>query len=184
MKQDNYPSLAHTNRYGLQIEKLLKDSIEENFIPLYAFYAAHAGVTMCGKNILDEGVYLAGGKQIYQDFIVNGRKTVNDSEILRKSNPLSCILGCPMSLERGRSLVDYFRRYYPTDSQQDTEETRNIRNNDEILGYHRKLPNYVTSFIEYSTEGLPDWWEGEFISYIGNINALVVYDARNKENNA
>lgn len=184
LKQDNYPSLAHTNRYGLQIEKLLKDSIDENFIPLYAFYASHADVTMCGKNILDEGVYLAGGKQIYQDFIVNGKKTVNDSEILQKSNPLSCVLGCPMSLERGRFLVDYFRRYYPTDSQRDSEETRNIRNNDEILGYHREIPNYVTSFIENSSEGLPDWWESEFRSSIGNINALFVYDARNKENNA
>lgn len=65
LKQDNDPSLAHTNRHGLQIEKLLKDSINENFIPLYAFYTSHADVTMCGKKILDEGVYLAGGKQIY-----------------------------------------------------------------------------------------------------------------------
>jgi hypothetical protein len=183
LKQDNYPSLAYTNRYGLQIEKLLKDSINENFIPLYAFYTSHADVTMCGNNILNEGVYLAGGKQIYQDFIVNGKKMVNDSEILQKSNPLSCIIGCPMN-KSSRFMVDYFRRYYPIDSQLYSEETDNTINNDEILGYHREIPNYVTSFIGNSTEGLPYSWESEFRSSIVNINALFVYDARNKENNS
>ena len=181
VKKDNYSSLAYTNRYGLQIEKLLNDAKNENFIPLYALYTSHAEVTMCGKNILDEGVYLAGGKTLYREFIVNGKKTVSDSDILKKANPLSCLLGCPISFERGKLLVDYFKKYYTEDSSSEPKETQNIKNNNgEILGYHKEPPNYVTSFIQYSPEGLPDWWESEFRYYIENINALLVYDGRNK----
>lgn len=180
-KKDNYPALAYINRYGLQIEKLINDAKIDNFIPLYAFYTAGAELTMCGKNILDEGVYLAGGKTLYKDFIVNGKKAVSDSDILKRANPLSCLLGCPLSFEGPDSLVDYFKKYYPNDSLSEPEETQNIKNNDgKILGYHKEPPDYINSFIQSSPDGLPDWWESEFRDYIKDVNALLVYDTRGK----
>lgn len=178
---DNYPSLAYTNKHGLQIEKLLNDSVVENFLPLYAFYTSSATVTRCGQNILDEGVYLAGGKEVYHDFILKGELPVNESALLQKSNALSCLLGCPFNHEPRRKLVDFFKRYYSTDTLVDSETVDDERGHNEILGYHGEPPNYVNSFLEYSAKGIPDWWEREFQHYIKDVDSLVVYDGRNDE---
>jgi len=179
LAKDNYSSIAYTNQYGLQIEKLLDDSLKDNFIPLYAFYTPKASVTMCGANILDEGVYIAGGKTVFDSFLLKGKRVVSDADILQLSNPLSCLLGCHLSFMNGGRLAEYFNKYYHNDISFDDSD--NIKNNQhpEMRGFHREIPNYISSFLEHSIEGLPDWWEKEFSFQLEGINALMVFDARN-----
>lgn len=87
---DNYPRIAHSNKYGLQIEKLLEDAIRTNSIPLYAFYTNEKGQVMCAKAINDEGVYIAGANKVYNSFIKGIRQKVSQQSILSICNPLSC----------------------------------------------------------------------------------------------
>ncbi len=182
ISSDNYSAIAYTNRHGLQIEKLLLDSVKDNFIPLYAFYTPKASTTMCGANILDEGVYLAGGKTIFESFVLKGKKTVSDNDILKLSNPLSCLLGCHKSFFNGGRLTDYFKSYYAKDVSPDNSEKINSNQHpNEMLGFHKKMPNHISSFIKHSIEGLPDRWEKEFGYQLEGINSLMVYDLRNIE---
>ncbi|MGB7061789.1 MAG: DUF6615 family protein [Candidatus Zixiibacteriota bacterium] len=179
--KDNYPAIAHTNRYGLQIEKLLQDSKGKNFIPLYAFYTCLQEEVMCGRRINDEGVYAVGGNRVYTDFVQNGKRTVQPSDILARSVPLSCFLCCPLSQEGSSWFIRFLSRYYGGEIGRGPEQEGPFDAEEEIPGIYRQVPKYVSSFIEHARERLPDWWEQEFRGYLEGANALVVYDVRKRE---
>ncbi|MDP3025117.1 MAG: hypothetical protein Q8O10_06245 [candidate division Zixibacteria bacterium] len=178
--KDNYPSIAHTNKYGLQIEKLLQDSKDKNFIPLYAFYTCLQEVVMCRRGINDEGVYLSGGNRVYADFIQNGKTMVLAKDILARSVPLSCFLCCPLCFEGDRGFIRFLSSYYHQEIGLLPEQATSIDAEEEIPGIYRQVPGYVSSFIEHAREKLPDWWEKEFREYLEGVNALFVYDMRKK----
>jgi len=172
-KHNHKPDIARTNKYGLQIDKLLKDSTATNSIPLYALYSGNSTSSQCPNGIRGEGVFIAGGNSIYANFITPGTKFISDSDLLALSNPLSCILCCPYS----SSHIDYFSRYYPDDS-----AVLPDRPNDPIRGIHQILPNYVDSFLENCRDGIPDWWEDEFKQDISDLEAMLVIELRGKNN--
>ena len=66
---DNYPGIAQTNMYGLQIEKLLHEAAQDNFMPFYAFYTDQSTQVMCPNQRNDEGVFIAGGQKICGAFM-------------------------------------------------------------------------------------------------------------------
>ena len=102
---NNYPSLAYSNNYGLQIEKLINDSDSKNFIPLYAFYVSQVKKTACGNHITDEGVYLSDAIRLYRIFIqANGTSAAAD-DLLNLSTPLSCLFSCPYGFRRNGDLT-------------------------------------------------------------------------------
>ncbi len=171
---DHYSSLIYTNQYGLQIDKLLNDSLQDDFMPLYAFYTAEKCSVMCRNQINEEGVYLAGGHTVYNEFILNGKKQIKTSDIIKFTNALSCIFCCPMQSKEG--FVEYFQKYYNSEFTSQNKQNDNLKN--KIPGYDTKIPSYITSFVEHFKEGLPDWWEKEFHHAVSNIKALVVYDVR------
>lgn len=173
INDDNYSSLAYTNKYGMQIEKLIEDSRRENFFPFYAFYVLEAKNVKCGANILNEGVYLVGGSKLFERFILSGKKKVTSDDILSDAIPLSCFICCPIC-ERGNNgdgFAEFLGGYFEVDS------IRN-NNNDLVLGQYENIPSHIESFIKYSKEGIPEWWEREFEYQIKGINSLVVYDTR------
>lgn len=180
--KDNYPSIAHTNRYGLQIEKLLKNSQDRNFIPLYAFYTSLEEEVMCNRNINDEGVYMAGGNQIYTDFIECGKKYIYPSDVLIRCVPLSCFFCCPICNEGKEGFIKFLMNYYESEinADKDVNSKNKSKKHDELQGIYNRIPSYVSSFIEYSSKDIPDWWEKEFKNSIEGANAFVVYDARKK----
>ena len=180
--KDNYPSIAHTNKYGLQIENLLKDSQDKNFIPLYAFYTSLKEQVMCQRGITDEGVYMAGGNQVYTDFIECGKKHVHPSDVLIHCVPLSCFLCCPLCYEGDEGFIRFLSDYYQNEIKADknVNSKNKSEKEEELPGIFRQIPKYVSSFIEFSREGLPEWWEKEFSYGLEGAKALVVYDARDR----
>lgn len=181
--KDNYPSIAYTNRHGLQIEKLLEDADLTNSISFYAFYTDLQKPLNCKKaRGGKEGVFLAGGKQIYSDFIINGKKEVKPCAILKRCIPLSCFLCCPLNEDEGRGFLEFLTEYYSTEVVIETGQSL-VGNQGELRGVYEKVPNYVDTFIQYKEKDLPDWWESEFQRDIEGINALIVYDARESKSN-
>jgi len=181
LTKDNYPNIAHTNQYGLQIEKLLSDSKDKNFMPFYAFYTSVQESVMCKFRINNEGVFLAGGKQVYVDFIKNGKRTVQPADILLKCVPLSCFLCCPLGSEGTEGFIRFLASYYFLEMGFENEKEALDAYPGAMAGIYREVPSYISSFIEHSREKLPDWWEQEFRNYLEGTNALVVYDARDDE---
>ncbi len=170
-KHNHYPDIARTNKYGLQIDKLLSDAKATNSIPLYAMYSGIAASTQCPKGTMSEGAFIAGGHAIHTKFIMAGPKSISDSDLLNISNPLSCLLYCTKPGDHR----DYFLHYYPEDSAPLPDQSNS---NDPIRGIHQRLPNYVISFLENHRNEIPDWWESEFERDISSLNALLVTDLR------
>jgi len=189
---DNYPGIAYTNRYGLQIEKLLHDANRGNFMSFYAFYTDQRADVMCPNKRNDEGVFIAGGQKIYDTFIGVSRAQTMVADVLPHTLALSCFIGCPLVLWGEPSMepefggtegADRFRRsiitYYKSElSPEFNNEETNILEYENIPGIRNELPSYIESFIDLSRKRLPDWWEREFSDDIEEINALLVYDLR------
>ena len=174
---DNYHLLAYTNKYGLQIEKLIEKSQQDNFIPFYSFYSAKANKVRCGQNRNNEGVYLEGAKAIYNRFILPGKAKLTYDDILKHTTPLSCFLCCPISSSNGgQRFKEFLIHYFHDEIQIDND------NEKQNLGEYRELPKYIYSFLEFIKEGIPDWWEKEFSSQIADINSLAVLDVRKHDN--
>jgi hypothetical protein len=178
---DNYPSIARTNRYGLQIKKLLSDADSTNSIPLYAFYTDIQSTLNCkqsrGKG---EGVFLAGAKQIYLDFLLNGIRNIKPGTILSKCIPLSCILCCPLNREPQNGFEGFLREYFTLETVI-IDAPKNNNDRSDLRGIYSSIPSYIQQFLNQKEQVSSFDWETEYRGDIEDINALVVYDARNLE---
>ncbi|MFA4987511.1 MAG: DUF6615 family protein [Candidatus Brocadiia bacterium] len=186
---DHYPAIAHTNRHGLQIEKLLADARRENFMPFYAFYTTETADVMCQMHKNDEGVFMAGGRSIHSEVIAAPRRPISSGDLLKHTVALSCFLCCPLasgaepphdpgSDDGGSGWDRFIRQYYTSELNQ--EISAGGEQEGAIPGVHRRIPSYVESFVRAGREGMPDWWEREFHHYIENVGALLVYDGRKR----
>ena len=168
LQSDNYPSLAHSNRNGFQIDKLIADARKANAISLFALYSKVSGVTLCdGSGAVDEGVFLTGAVGLHKRFFGSPRRKILPSELLAKSVRLSCLLCCSL---KGQIFDPYqfLRTNFDDEFAQSGEE----------IGVHLQLPAYVESLIhsdhaEESSEG-DEFYHPEF-------QALVVWDLRNPD---
>ena len=187
---DNYPHIVHSNKYGLQIEKLLKDAIRTNSIPLYAFYTKEMGTVMCTRGINDEGVYIAGANKVYRSFIRGGKKKVSIQDVLSIANPLSCFFCCPLMEITDIRFSNFLEYYYNEESREAIQQALKIENDKETtpgittLGLHERIPRYVSILMaQKNTEqnDIDSWYENEFSNRIKGINAIMVYDIRDTE---
>lgn len=193
---DNYQGIAHTNRHGLQVEKLIRSSHAYNFLPFYGLY--FEGKTnpqvRCGglKNAgAHEGVFVAGATEVYNRFICAGRSPVEASTVLSMSNPLSCWFCCPKSLKSSglsvRGIYDYVRAYYGDTIK---EAERAVSSNSSVSrlndgpGLHQEVPSYLQPVLKAGHDGIPDWWEREYAASLQDTKALLVVDLRQKEESA
>jgi hypothetical protein len=169
---DNYSSIAYTNKYGLQIENLIKDSTDNNFIPIYAFYTNKIERVKCGRHILNEGVYICGAKGINNKFLKVGRQMVNYNKILEDSIPLSCMLCCPLTIkgEWGIGFIDFLKQYFKSEI--------DFSKSEKILGQYEGTPDYISQLVKTSNEEVPDWWEKEHVKYLRDINGILIFDNR------
>ncbi|MHC5598903.1 MAG: DUF6615 family protein [Nostoc sp.] len=171
---DNYPEIARTNRYGLQIDMLLNASKKDNAIPLYALYSSVSGDAMCNNQqiVQNDGIFIAGGQQIYDTFLGH-RQKITATDLLKLSNPFSCFACCPFVTADGGGLRHFLEYYFQS------EITSSSLDLDSFRGLHDQRPRYLSSFLEYARDGIPEWWENEFQSELQDFNALLVYDFRN-----
>jgi hypothetical protein len=169
---DNYPALVYTNRYGLQIDKLIADAKTVNAVPAYVFFTSttNPGTSRCGGNVTCNGAFSVGAQTIYQHFIASGKAVVSEDQILRQSIPMQCFACCPQV--QHDTMEPFLRDYFGTE----LDELGNA-NVDGILGFQPNIPNYVTSLLEHP-EGIPDWWEQEFAPAIQDFNSIVIHDRR------
>ena len=172
--KDNYPHLAHTNRYGLQIDMLLDDARKVNAIPLYALYTSEIHHTMCDEEPRrhHEGVFFAGANRINSDFISGGRRSISTSDLLAISNPFSCFACCPLLRDSPPAMLKFIEQFYPSEVRPDPD------NIDGRRGVHSELPSYVTSLLELASVDLPDGWEREFERQLDGLGGVLIYDYR------
>lgn len=178
--KDNYDGIAHTNRHGLQIEKLIDDARRKNSLPFYSLYHAPDGSpsVLCGgmrDSGQGQGVFLAGAVNLHNEFIVGGRRRVEAADLLARSNPLHCLVCCqkvgpgmPDSVER---IYMYLRDYYH-------ENIEKLNSNIDSPGLHKDAPAYVQSLLKLEEAEIPDWWEKEFGHQIEGINSILITDLR------
>lgn len=172
--KDNYPEVLRSNKYGLQIDKLISDADSVNAIPLYAFFSSSRHSSMCrGGSGHPDGVFLSGAKLIYDRYINQPRQKVAASDLIAQSNPFSCFGCCPLSYDTPEGATRFLETYYEAEAVSDDAD-RNPR------GIHGQLPSYVTSLLEYEPEDIPDWWDREFAQTTNDFKALLIYDFRNR----
>jgi hypothetical protein len=180
MANDNYSSIAYSNKYGLQIEKLLQDAIKTNSIPFYVFYSAENGKTMCKNEKDNEGVFIVGANKIYKSFISCGRTVVTPYDLIKISNVLSCFFCCPL-INQGNNFNEFIKSYYEFENAKDIIETLNwesdIDSEHPFLGMHKRLPSYVSNLV-IKRNGDLSYYEEEFRHDIEGINALLICDFR------
>jgi len=170
---DNYPGLAHTNRYGLQIDMIRADAKKANALALYALYFSQGLQTLCGNGSSQtDGAYLAGANRLNTDFIGSARQSITATDLLSRSVPLPCIACCPYARDPSERLSRFFETYFSSELEE--PEGRNVQR-----GIHSQLPAYVTSLLEHRGESVPDWWEKEFQNSIQEFNAVLIFDYRN-----
>lgn len=166
--KDLYSEIARTNKYGLQIDKLLLDAKKQNAIPLYAFFSSENGPTLCGGQASTEGVYLASATRVYSDFIAVAQSKVVAKDVLAISKPLSCIACCPLCCH-GQLPLEYFKHYFP-------EEFMQSEHMNETVGIHNQIPRYVQALLSHDLIGSEDIEESFEIPT--DFKALLVVDLR------
>lgn len=174
--KDNYAGIAYTTNGMLQIEKLIDDSDKENFASLYAFYSTESSKhTLCGGRKGNEGVFIGDALKLKEEFISKPRTKLLAQDVLKYTNPISCLFCCPMT-ERltYNGLKEHLMNYFPTLFQKNENS-----NNDNPIGF-MKTPSRITQFMNKESD---NWWETEYRNSIQNSNAILVIDLRNIEKN-
>jgi hypothetical protein len=167
---DNYPELARTNRYGLQIDKLRADAKKANAIALYALYSSQGLQSQCGRGVSQaDGVFLAGATRLSTDFIAGARQYIAAADLLSCSVPFPCIACCPYANDPSKTFSRFFETYFSSE----LEETKDRNAH---RGIHSQLPIYISSLLEHGEEKVPDWWEREFHDSLQEFNAVLIYD--------
>lgn len=169
---NNYGSLNYTNKHGKQIDKLINDAKNKNFIPLYAFYSNDVNITACPKGFKDEGVYLANAMELNQTLIIATptKKIITNDDILLHSIPISCVLCCELiQIEGFDSFVDKYFKINPFSY-----------TNGNNLGRYTVIPSYIEKILENEVEKLQDSFRKEF--QLEDVNAIMIIDNRNTDN--
>jgi len=183
--EDNYHGIAYTNKHGLQIEKLREDALRKNHIPFYAFYFANQDLDnlLCGatkRKKKNHGIFLASAENIYEKFIINGRKKIEPSDVLSCSYPIHCLVCCDLfnnvyfnadNIGPARQIHNYIKKCYGEVFIEGMENTEN-------LGLHEELPNYVLNLLNQEASQIPDGWMKDFGRDVQDINSILIFDLR------
>lgn len=129
---------------------------------------------MCNNQLSNQndGVFLAGGQQIHNTFILGYPLKITANDILKLCRPFSCFACCPLITTNSSGLQHYLKQYFQLEMTSGSPKSNNFR------GLHDELPQYLLSFMDKVQVGVPEWWENEFKFEISDFNALLVYDFR------
>jgi hypothetical protein len=175
---DNYPHIAYSNKYGLQIETLLENALRTTSIPLYAFYTSQPEyddeTTLIKK---DEGVYITGANKLYTKFILHGRKKIEPIEIIEISKTLSCFF-CSLLCGKKYDFDVFFQDHYELENAKDIAKSlRKETSDNTILGRCDKLPHYISYLLEHKNADISSF-EEIFNDEIDGLNAILIFDFR------
>jgi hypothetical protein len=175
---DNYPSLAYTNSYGLQIERLIESANSANLLPFFVLYHCTSAPPpiRCKdyKNAgLWEGVFLASATELHDRFIVGRRVKVDSTDLLEMSDALSGLF-CPRNIKNKvkdpiEGIHGYLAEYFAG-----LQQTENWNGRQ---GLHGEVPQYVAGLFTLDHQEVSSW-EREYANQIEDIKALFVFDMR------
>lgn len=170
---DNYSGIAYVSGDKLQIDRLLDDSSKDGFASFYTFYSTEKPeFAKCKGMNSKSGVFISEANNLRSRFILKGKQRIEPKDIVKSSNPISCLFCCPMVFETS-DIAEGFRRhiknYFPTISE-------NLSNNNITQDGFRETPNWILSAINEPT--IPDWWESELRYHFERVNAVVIIDLR------
>jgi len=176
LTHDNYPSIAYSNNYGMQIDKLLGDAAAVNALPLYAFYAP-TGFVQCIDRKRDDtllsAVSLASAEAINRQFITPAKQRVGLKDVAPLSYPLHC-LALSRCFDSRIDPIDAIRNHLL--------KSLGVGSENDETGIHKTLPPYVKSLLQNDEQELLSWFEGEFRMSLPDISNLVVLDLRRSQN--
>jgi hypothetical protein len=170
---DNYSSIAYTNHYGLQIDKLIEDAKSVNAIPAYVIFAATnaSSKSKCGDMVNAIGAFSVGAQEVYAQFIAPGKTVIDKTRLLSHSIPIQCFACCPY-ISCADRMDQFIDAYFQPEAEILSQSNRNHR-----PGYHQELPSYATALLDHR-DGTADWIEREFDRQLPDINSLLIYDMR------
>ena len=177
---DLYPSIAYSNRHGLQIERLIEASRSDNVRPTYAFYTDPIPGTPFGCQFASKagprtGAFLAPAGWVYHTFVVPARSQVMRENLLGKSIPLECLACCHLAQ---KSLDQFLQAYF---AQVDANAGADISSN---LGVSDAPPGWASALLQESLQrgasntSVPDWWDREYAHLAARTGAVLVWDLR------
>jgi hypothetical protein len=168
---DNYPGLAHANKYGPQIDKLIADAAVVNAFPIYVFYSPNPSSSKCSLGgHLACGVHVAGAATVKQN-LLSKKRHVSEADAIALSTPLQCLVCCPLTrtMTSISGILNYMHRYLIVD-----KNGVAIRS---MPGHYDSLPHFISSLLDQDGY-VPDWWESEFHREIADVNAIFITDMR------
>lgn len=175
---DYYRALAYTNRYGLQIEKLMSSAVESNFLPLYALY--HGTPTpppiRCKRHKdagRHEGVFLASAAELYEKFIVGRRVKIDGRDLLQMSITMSSLFCCHDLAQKTGEPVERIYAHIAELLLSSTES----KNSNNRLGIHNELPEYISALLRFD-QFESDWSDRGYEKVSRDVNAILVFDMR------
>lgn len=170
--EDLYPKLLYSAKnHGLQIDKLINDAIDKKAIPFYAwYYDRNSESVMCRDKSLHGnkcGIFIASATKMYDKYVSPAKRNVQASDLLQYTNPMPCIVCCPLSRNKVENVFEYLTKYYQIEEK-------------DFLQTIEYLPYYIQSILE--KDGIENWFEKEFSNQIEGINAIMVTDLREEKN--
>lgn len=171
--KDHYSAIHYSNKHGLQIDKLIKDSSKNSARPFYAFYNNEDSTTSCKNNSKGQGVYISCANKLNKDIINQPRQRIDTNFLISRSIPFSCWFCCPLcKLNRNNSIVQFLKEYYNFEGL-------------EFDGLTEIIPEYLNQLLEIkeseNDEKLSGWMS-EYKEDIDNIKSIWIIDERGKKN--
>ncbi|KQO28424.1 hypothetical protein ASF10_23120 [Flavobacterium sp. Leaf82] len=166
---DHYSSIAYSNRYGLQIDKLIKDANILNYIPLYAFYNEEKQVSRCQGKVDDEGVYLAMARELYNAVLLKPKTFIDTAFLIGKSLPISCWFCCPLiNRTPGGGFLPFLNNYF------------NLSDYSE-QGQYKVLPFEISNLIQkFRSDNPESIWDFQFDEDYKDLKGIIVIDIENE----
>lgn len=171
--KDLYPGIAHTNKDGLQIDKLIKDASKGGFRALYAFYNSENHKSLCRKNVVNEGIYLADADIIQNDIFSVPKRTIDSAHLISKSIPFSCWFCCSLydSSSENNTFLDFLNLYFPT------------QNGKNSTGITDEFPNYISEMLRLRIEqdvskSFLDYDFRKEFKNLNDVNGIILIDNR------
>lgn len=176
-KVDNYAGIAYVSNDRLQIERLLEDSANDGLASFYSFYTSQpSDKTMCRAQKGGVGIFLSEANKLRDEFILQPRKKLAPIDIIKFTNPISCLFCCPLTFGQKGNIQTGFRehlkRYFPGFS-----NNKRDGDNQEELGF-MPTPNYILQFLSNNVD---EYWETEYRTRFEKTNAIVVIDLRDEK---
>lgn len=192
--EDNYPSVAYSNKNGFQIDLLRKSAIQKGALPMYMFYSTASADNLSSKcieplfsrsyaewcrNCLN-GCFLSPTDLIYKELFDVPRRKLGEEDILGLSLKLSLLDRFnPNSADKYMSILN--KRYI--DFVQNMEkQDGGIHLSHEFM--HRgirhdnsDIPNYVWDILQAQGREV-EWLQKEFRYQLETLAGVGVIDLR------